>query len=377
MEKARARENQLRLLSLRRLDATLQDYITSLLIELRTLQPGSDLFSRQQAVKRAIEVARNLKTRLAQGLETAVTQSRVLSFKEILDLNNEAALEIAAAHDIPGRLLGAIQKPNVMMAGVWESLGTGAATWRTLLRGYVNGAVADAQYVMTRSLLEGVSADELARRLRPYLEGSQPFQQAFKGAGQITDKIMSDPTFTGAAKLLRYNADRIAMSEIHNARGEAELQSFAADPFVEVVRWVLSPNRGTQDKPDACDAFAHSDFYGLGEGVYPVTKVPTFPHPFCRCERMPVPRPISRMFFPKPNPARDRTAKVRFSDPSALTKVEATRVRSLAEEAITRGERTMTPGLSSLSHQSTVAANAPTRKQAGSPVVGPERRSVV
>ena len=52
--------------------------------------------------------------------------------------------------------------------------------------------------------------------------------EAFKGA-PISDKLLRDPARSGAARRLRYNADRIAVSEIQNARMEAEAQAFAAD----------------------------------------------------------------------------------------------------------------------------------------------------
>jgi hypothetical protein len=301
LEQARARSYALRVESLRRIDRALQDHIDSLAAAIKALPPGDG--ARKAAALASRLVAVHAEERLALAIEAAVAQGRSASFDDVLAIQRQATDEVAAQAGVPGSLLGQVRAPGLTMAGVWESLGTGAATWRSLTRSYVKAAVADAQYVTTRALVDGVSADELARRLRPYLQGSEPFRKAF-GPGPLTDKMLADPHFTKAAGQLRYNADRIAHSEIHNARGEAELQAFAEDPFVKAVRWQLSPNRGAQRKRDACDGLAKTDFFGMGKGVYPVAQVPTFPHPFCRCERVPVWRGVKDMHAPKPNPPR-------------------------------------------------------------------------
>ena len=304
-ERARARSNALRLAALRNLDKALLEYAEGLQVSLGSLPPD-----RAAAVAKMARITLQLRERLHQRMNEAVTKGRDVSFNEILKLQQEATEKVFKSKGVDPALLQQIQMPNLTMAGQWESLGKGAATWKTLLRGYVTDAVSDAQQIVTRALLEGMSPDELAKRLRPYVLGAEPFQEAFKGAGEITDKILKDPTQTGAAKRLRFNADRIAFSEIHNARGEAELQAFAQDPFVEAVRWQLSPNRGKVRRPDACDGLANTDFFGMGKGVYPVSQVPTFPHPFCRCERVPIPRGIEDMHKPKPNPPRKGDVKV-------------------------------------------------------------------
>ena len=304
-EAARARSWSLRLESLRRLDNALLDYAEQLQVSLGVLPPD-----KMRAAEKMSKVILDLRTKLEKKMADAVSQNRTLAFNDVLELQREATTKVFMDQSVDARLLKQIQVPNLTMAGQWEALGKGAATWRTLLHGYVKDAAADAQHVVTQALLQGMSPDELSKRLRPYVLGAESFQQAFKGAGEITDAMLKDPVQTGAAKRLRYNADRIAFSEIHNARGEAELQAFAQDPFVASVRWQLSPNRGKVRAPDACDGLAKTDFFGLGAGIYPVTQVPTFPHPFCRCERVPVPRGIEDMHKPKPNPHRKANVKV-------------------------------------------------------------------
>lgn len=263
----------------------------------------------QAAIRRAQTILRaQIAPQLRASLTHAVTSGRDTAFRDILGIQTDAALSVAQATDIPDRLLGAIRRPNVSLAGAWESLGHGAASWKTLLPQYTGRALQDVQQVVTTALTEGVSPDQLARRIRGYVEGSASIQDTLKGMGEVSDRTLRRLEASGQidqqdARRLRYNSDRIAFSEVHNARGEAEIQAYAADPFVKAVRWELSPDRGTQTTPDVCDALAETDFYGLGAGIYPVSQVPISPHPFDRCERVPVTRPSNQASQPKPNPA--------------------------------------------------------------------------
>lgn len=302
LEAARAKTFSLRLDALKELDRALLDYANQLEAGLVKIPFGENAELQQLAVKRSIVVIRQAEQSLMKTMETAIAENRDVAFDEILKVQQQASIAVAA-DTVPMAAMGAVLQPNLSMAGVWESLGSGTKTWRTLLRSYGAAAASDAQRVVTYALLSGMAPDELSKRLRPYVLGAETFREAFKGADkEITDKMLRDPHYSGASRVLRYNADRIAFSEIQNARAEAEIQAFATDPFVKAVRWQLSPNRGTQRKRDACDGLAQTDFFGLGRGIYPVTQVPIHPHPFCRCERVPITRPISEMHTPKPNP---------------------------------------------------------------------------
>lgn len=300
---ARARQNALTQESLARIDRALAAFASELSASIIGLgDTPTDILRRQAVAKATAIIDGTLKPRLAFLLGQAVTANRAVAFGDILQLQNNATLAVAAAHDIPNALLGGVTAPSVSMAGAWESLGKGAATWKSLLFKYAGDASADVQQIVTTALLSGMGADELAKRLRPYVKGAEPFQRAFAATGEVKDKLLANPAFRRSAQMLRYNADRIAFSETQNARAEAETQAFAADPFVGAVRWTLSPFRGTQRQPDACDGLAETDFYGLGEGIYPVDKVPFSPHPYCRCERVPVTRGLDDVGKPKPSP---------------------------------------------------------------------------
>ncbi len=302
---ARERSHSLSVTSVQRIDTALLQFANDLEKALLSLGSTDTEEQQRRAIQRALQLVNTQVLPRVEGLlQGAVAESRRVAFSDILAIQTQAAEAVALAHDIPNNLLGGIRAPAVSMAGAWESLGSGAATWKTLLAKYSRNAAEDVQLVVTNALLSGMGAEELAKRLRPYVRGAEPFQQAFKGAGELTNKMLRNPAFKQQARQLRYNAARIAFSETQNARAEAETQSYAADPMVSAVRWELSPFRGTQDSPDACDGLAFTDWYGLGPGIYPVTKVPINPHPFCRCERVPVSRPSSEAGLPKPNPAR-------------------------------------------------------------------------
>jgi len=303
---ARRRVNSLSLESLRRIDRSIERFADDLEALLARLPKEDNIL--QSSLTRAMQILQTrVRVRLRDLLQTAVSTGRQTSFDAILGIQKDATLAVAKASDIPNNLLGAVRTPNVSMAGAWESLGTGAASWKTLMSRYSDGAVDDVQRVVTTAMTAGVNPDELAKRLRTFVQGAETLPEAMRGL-PMSDKqlaqLLNDPATARQAKNLRHNAARIAFSEVHNARGEAETQAFAADPFVNAVRWTLSPNRGTQTEPDVCDALADTDFYGLGKGVYPVAQVPVSPHPWDRCEKAPVTRPMSEVDRPKPNPAR-------------------------------------------------------------------------
>lgn len=327
---ARAAANHLRTENLQRIDAVLESYIQDWTRYLHQL-PRNELNRRRRVeTGETIRVAQTMRAKLTGSLERAIATGRGASFDEILAIQRDATLEIAKAQGIPDRLLGAVRVPRLSMAGSWEALGTGAATWRTLTQRYAGAAVQEAQTLVTKALLQGMHPEELSRRLRPYVSGSESLLEAF-GSAEEMNKHLRDPAFTGDAKRLRYNADRIAYSEVHNARAEAELQAFVADPLVAAVRWTLSPDRGKLAGPDACDALAQSDCYGLGTGVFPVTRVPAPPHPFDRCERVPVPRDPSQAGEPKPDPPMIREPS--FPGGTKLERARGRRVASRAAHA--------------------------------------------
>lgn len=132
----------------------------------------------------------------------------------------------------------------------------------------------------------------------------------------LSDKrIVKDAVRERAVTALGYRVRRVAFSEINNAYVERQLSRYAKDPRVLAIRWVTT---GPNPCP-TCVAFARSNLWGLGSGVYPKTKVPVPPHPYCRCRRVPV--------YELPKTAkRTRRARVTYIRmPSGLTVYEEER----------------------------------------------------
>lgn len=111
---------------------------------------------------------------------------------------------------------------------------------------------------VTQAVAEGAPAKELGRQLESLLTAKN-------------------------TENARYNAMRIARTEINNAYREAHIQSAqqpdgTLKPFLSGIRWNLSLSHPA---PDICDAWASHDS-GLGQGVYLPGAVPVdHPHGLC------------------------------------------------------------------------------------------------
>ena len=293
------------------------------------LRAGS--FRNAAAVRISHDLLRDVAADLKVKLERAIASGRNLTFAQIESLMDNAAKEAVragASLGVEAAAFGAVRIPAVSMLGAYESLGA-PATWATLLGGHVD----DAGRVIRRALVAGNSPTQVSRALREFVRGSEGIP-----LDQVRDLRKLKAEFRDAAKVMRRNADRIAFTELGNARAEAEVQHFRKDPLVKAVRWTLSPNRGVQDRPDECDLLAGANYYGLGRGIYPVNKVPRPPHPYDRCERLPVLR-SSRDKSKKPDP--DRILLGPEADVpgfSRLTAAEGKRARARAFEAVRFGE---------------------------------------
>jgi hypothetical protein len=80
---------------------------------------------------------------------------------------------------------------------------------------------------------------------------------------------------------MRYQANRIAQTEMHKVWQSAQLEEIQDDEEITAVQFKMSATHAVED---ICDVYAKQDKYGLGIGMYPVGKAPVPPlHPFCRC----------------------------------------------------------------------------------------------
>ena len=84
----------------------------------------------------------------------------------------------------------------------------------------------------------------------------------------------------------RYHAERIARTEYSRAYGDGMHTLMVQDEDVIAIRRRVSAAHAIDD---ICDVIQHSDFYGMGAGVYPKDKVPSYPsHPHCNCRMVEV-----------------------------------------------------------------------------------------
>lgn len=79
----------------------------------------------------------------------------------------------------------------------------------------------------------------------------------------------------------RYNAERIARTEMARAYGDAAFSDAIYNEGVVGVKFMLSSGHAI---PDICDLHTGADMFGMGPGVYPKEYATEFPfHPNCLC----------------------------------------------------------------------------------------------
>lgn len=157
----------------------------------------------------------------------------------------EVAANIAAAE-----LEAARTGMDRMIARVSGASYTPLATRVYLSTVRINGQVDRA---VNSALARGLSAREFARSIQPFIS----------------------PATSGG---VRYAAMRLARTEINNAAHAVAVDAQRDKPWTTGMQWNLS---GSHPRPDVCDALAHGG--ENGDGVYPVAKTPSKPHPQCFC----------------------------------------------------------------------------------------------
>ena len=124
--------------------------------------------------------------------------------------------------------------------------------------------------IVNAGISQGRSAVEISKSIDKYLGVTgKAYTTAIK------------PSITGRGTV-KYNALRMARSEINIAYHIAHQEGAVKSPLVVGVRWNLS---GSHPKYDICDELATQDLYGLGKGVYPPKHMPEYPHPNCFCHK--------------------------------------------------------------------------------------------
>jgi hypothetical protein len=328
---ARRLVRQLDAVALRRVAESLRVYGATLERRL-SLLTGTGAESQAEAVR----IVRGSAQELERVLATTTDAGTRASFRDVLAIWQRAGEEVAAKlGTTPGVGTG-----NLTSAQAFAELRP-SDTWRTILSDRVRLAAREAEGILLEGLIADVSPETLARRLRPYVEGSAEVRQVLRelptrdGGTATLDLRRVPPEARGAARQMRYNAERIAFSEVHNARAEAERRHFLADDAIVATRWELAPDRGTQTVPDVCDILARGDFYGWGPGIYPVAKTPTSPHPFDRCERFPLVREELRSGVDLTTDTRRRAPSASMLGPSfGLTPAARARAVAMASRVL-------------------------------------------
>lgn len=296
----------------------------------------------EAALRRSEEIVRSQAEAMLEVLTRSTEQNRTASFDRVLQVWGDTAEQIAASNDIDLSEFGGVRSSPVTLMGQYEAVGA-AENWRTLLRAHVENAASEANRIIRTGMAEGVHATELSRRLRRYAEGSEELDEFFDDVQTATGEVKKidlrqniPDDLQGAVQQMRFNADRIAASEIQNARSEAEIQHFGRDPMVEAISWRLSP---IHEDIDECDSLARNDFYGMGPGVYPVFRCPPPPHPFDMCEKITVTRRPQEFGEPKPHPGLQQNPQDVVLPGGELTDARERRIRQQVGRALEEGNR--------------------------------------
>ena len=142
----------------------------------------------------------------------------------------------------------------------------------------------DVQEIILRSMQTGMSSRQVANQIIK----TQPQQEIVIPKWLQTElEDISSPdqalkmVQNYIKKTMRYNATRIARTEINKAYRGSYKNMVQQFDFVKAVKWNLSethPFIGC-----ACEHYATQNEYGLGEGVFPKDECPISSHPHCKC----------------------------------------------------------------------------------------------
>lgn len=303
---------------------------------------GTQSYENTVRLARSRQIVRNQYNALLAKLQNITGTGRAMTYRQVLREWEKGGQAAASSVGIGGEVLGKIRAPAITMLGAYENLGSAASHWRTLLQMDATTAAREANLIARHSMTAGVGPDELGRRLRRYVTGSENYQQLFSSVPTVTGDVYKLDLRTlprelrNGARQMVHNSNRIAFSEMHNARWEATTEHMIRDPLVGAIDWTLAQHRGKVKVPDECDVLATTNFYGLGPGRFPCDKIPRPPHPWDRCDQRPVPRSTRDMKKRKRSPRRVKTP----THPAlkGVPATEAERILGRADDAVSFGE---------------------------------------
>jgi hypothetical protein len=135
----------------------------------------------------------------------------------------------------------------------------------------VDSAIEAAQKYVSRLGSGGAPNQKLKAAYQRVIDATE--------AGSI--KAMDDALTRAIDHKSRYNAERVARTEIARAWGQSFFNSALDDDMVIGYRWMTSSRHPNYD---ICDFHENANLYGMGAGIYPKESGPSYPaHPHCLC----------------------------------------------------------------------------------------------
>jgi len=144
---------------------------------------------------------------------------------------------------------------------------------------------------IARNIQLGKSARSLGKQFLEFAD-QQPVQLSKEMQRFIADLAPEDAQRAiekYVKKKLDYNATRVARTEIQRAYRTSYVEQAKSLTFVKGIKWNRSR---TEYDCSVCENLATADLYDLGPGAYPADKVPTMPHPHCRCYYTTILKPL-------------------------------------------------------------------------------------
>lgn len=209
-------------------------------------------------------VRRNLSEQLGKTwreLGNLIEARRAEAVARSIDFQRQQDTFTLLSHGVPG---GASVAENIARTEAAQSsrgidnmmARVSGASYVPLSRRVYNSNVginSQVDRMVNSALARGLSAQEFARELEPFVNPNTP----------------------GG---MRYAALRLARTEINNAAHAQAISSVQDNPWVKRMQWHLS---GSHTKPDICNVLATKG--PNGDGTYPKEAVPLKPHPQCFC----------------------------------------------------------------------------------------------
>lgn len=145
---------------------------------------------------------------------------------------------------------------------------------------------------IARNIQMGRSADSLATQMLEFTKQQENIpKKVINYVKNLAPQDAQAAIRKYMKKRMKYNATRVARTEIQRAYRMSYIEQAKKLSFVEGIKW----NRSLTEFDCAiCDQLANQDLYGLGPGVYPAAEAPVMPHPHCRCHLTSVLKPLKK-----------------------------------------------------------------------------------